>query len=170
MPAFGVPTQVTTLLAAFKAKLLADAVVAASSQIITGLRDDDELFYNQPTYPFITLRIAAFPANLPAIAGGTIETEQYDAILRVSLWSFIGQDWSELQHDVLEAALLAEIVLWKSVLKSLRKYMPYNADADGLLIEPMRNVSWEPSQPRPDRKGWVKFIGQYSFRFVQDLT
>jgi hypothetical protein len=170
LPQFGIPTNLTILLDAVGGQLLAQNVVATAPQIVKGLRDDDELFYNPPAYPFITLTAEVFPANLAALGGGQSATRQYDGNLRISLWSLVGQDWAELDHPTLQAALYAEILLWQATDAALWQFMPYDINGNGLLIEAMRNTSWKPSQPRPDRKGWIKFVGIYSIRFVQSLT
>lgn len=170
--AAGTPTTVDAILDAMAAKLLADAVVDDANLILEyTLRDDDELFFNPPGTRFIMVYPEQFVADTEAIAGGRPEIEQYDAIIRVSEWTLIGEDWAELQHPVLKAANKAAIQTWRLVLKSLRKFMPTGATVnDGLLAEPMRNLRFTPAPSRPDRLGRVKMYGTWSVKFVQDLT
>lgn len=168
----GVPTTVDVLLDKIQAKLLADLVVTDPDLILQfTLRDEDELFFSPPGDRFLMIFPEGFEAEKKAIAGGRPETEQYDSILRVSEWTYIGEDWSALQHTVLKEANRAAIQSWRRVMKSLRKFMPTGDTADdGLLIEPMRNLKWTPAPSRPDRLGRVKMVGTWSMKFIQDLT
>lgn len=168
--ASGYPATLDLLLDKIAAKLLADGVVTEESFILEyTLRDDDELFFNPPADRFVMVYPVKFVANKEAHAGGRLETEQYDSIIRVSEWTRIGEDWSALQHDVLKAANKAAIQSWLLVMKALRKFMPTDTDSNQLLIEPMRNLDFLPAPARPDRLGRVKMVGNWSMKFILDL-
>ncbi len=166
---FGTPTTLDVLIDAVEAQLIAAGVVPSSTQILPAtLRDDDELFFNPPDpNNYIMIYPLDFPANLPAKAGGL---NQYDGKLRISLWRYIGLDWTPLQHAVLKAATYQEIAQWTQVLAALEQFVPLDTDGNKVVCEPMRNIHWKPDTSRPDRLGRVKFVGEWSMKFVQKLS
>ncbi len=162
--AFGRPTDVKSILAAVKDRLVVQTGIAAN-WIFPTLAEDNEVTKSPPSKTFVTIKPQRFRPEKPIVAGGS--EAAFRGTLGVHLWHSLYTDQNLRDADFLTKDPEGILTKWLKILGALHLYYPPDgADETGsILIEPMREAD---GFSFPDRKppGWGRMDSAWEIFFV----
>lgn len=174
--AFGHPTDLTTLLDAIEAQLLASTAVASVGQIFPVLKDIKEIGQFPPDDRFLVITPQRFPANQAVVAGGGTYQDastgalKFDAGLAVTMYHQFSTDQAFQDREWLKNTTSGAWQAWKKVLKSLHLFTPQDGSSNYITCEPMRLLGFDFNPREPTTLGWGKIRGEFEMVYIQDMS
>ncbi len=169
--AYGIPTDVASIIAAISFKLVETDLLFQANQVWVTLASDKDLEELPMKDQMVTIRPDSFTAVTSEVRGGGRNQFSCNGTLSLSLWSrlWTGQllnDW-----DALQDASKGILTLWMQLLDSLEQFAPQAAGcSDCLLREPMRLMSFTVVPVRLLRRGWTRLDSTWSIKYVQRFS
>ncbi len=177
--AFGVPTDLTTILNAITTALTSSPFALPSTgqpfapaQVLPTLARDQDLEAMPMKDIFLAIRPSRFPIDRQDRAGGGRQLLAVDGSLELLFFSRLWLGPINNDAQALIDASYGVLANWKAILNALEQFAPLDpaGSGDSILRQPMRVEQFDVVPRRTNKRGWTRLDSTWEIKFVQALS